>query len=159
VADVARVALELNYMGETAIEDRPALISFCSALEVITHATQEKITAVGRSILGRQGSRGVFAELIQLLKAHGLNDDQAERAALQTLNAQTVGLSERISHCLAELDVAAAIADITFATKTRGAVVHADKQPSDEDVRRAIGLIRGWLVIALPRLFQQLTRC
>ncbi len=151
-----RVALELNYMGETAIEDRPALISFCSALEVITHATQGKITAVGRSVLGRKASRDVYVELLELLKEHGFNEDQAERAALQALNAHTVGLSDRIRQCLAQLDVAATIADITFVTKTRGAVVHADKQPSDEDVRRAIGLTRGWLFVACPRLLELL---
>src|SRR5258708_29501291 len=91
-----RVALELNYMGETAIEDRPALISFCSALEVITHATQGKVATVGGGVLGRHAARAVIVELIRFLKGHGFDQDQADRAALQALNTHSVGLSDRI---------------------------------------------------------------
>lgn len=150
-----RVALELNYLGETAREDRPALVSHWSALEVIVHGTQGTPSPLAKAVLGEEAAAEIRKEMQTWLEGHGLDATQAQRMTAQAMNAHLEGNLDRTVRTLGDLGAAVAVRDLKQAGEARGSVVHAEKQPSDEVVRQALEAVRTWLRASLSTLLDR----
>src|SRR5205814_1016506 len=111
--------------------------------------TQGTPKALAKTLLGRHGADHLRDRMVSWLREQGLAEVHASRLAEQAGNAHAEGTLDRTRRCLQELGTDVDIGVLKSVSGTRGAILHAESQPTADDVRQVLEILRSWLRNAL----------
>jgi len=147
--DWLKTVIKLNYLAVLSHDIEPRFIVMFSALEVLTEAIHGASPTILKGELEPDKAEIIKAEVKNILCSAGLSDSGVRRLLSRLTDTQAMSKIDTVVFALGQCSIDAEVGDVRLVVKQRGAVVHAGRASTSDDLIKAVNLVCSWVQAAI----------